>query len=134
MAEEFSREVTRQAIARAALALDFKEADEAVLDCLADVMHHYIETIGEVTQEHAEHSGRAYPGIQDAIGALENKVQYEGHVVYKCCFLWKCSINVPAKNNVYDVYIMTKSKLNTRTLVNILVYACFCHEITEIYH
>lgn len=74
MAEEFSREVTRQAIARAALALDFKEADESVLDCLTDVMHHYIETIGEVTQDTAESSGRAYPGIQDAIGSLENKV------------------------------------------------------------
>lgn len=74
MAEEFSRDVTRQAIARAALALDFKEADEAVLDCLAEVMHHYIETIGEVTQANAECSGRAYAGIQDAISALENKV------------------------------------------------------------
>lgn len=74
MADDFSREVTRQAIARASLALDFKEADEEVLDCLADVVHHYIETIGEVTQENAECSGRQYPGVQDVIGALENKV------------------------------------------------------------
>ena len=74
MAEEFSREVTRQAIARAALALDFKEADKAVLDVMAEVVHHYIETIGEATQANAEGSGRCYPGIQDAISALENKV------------------------------------------------------------
>lgn len=75
MAEEFSREITRQAIARAALALDFREADEAVLDCLSDVIHHYIETIGEVTRDTAESSGRAYPGIQDAISSLESKVR-----------------------------------------------------------
>mmetsp|Transcript_15147 Transcript_15147/g.28511 ORF Transcript_15147/g.28511 Transcript_15147/m.28511 type:complete len:250 (-) Transcript_15147:1524-2273(-) len=73
MADEFSRDVTRQAIARAALALDFKEANEEVMDVLAEVMHRYIETIGVVSQSNAELAGRAYPGTQDVIAALDNE-------------------------------------------------------------
>lgn len=73
MADEFSRDVTRQAIARAALALDFKESDEEALNVLTEVMHRYIETIGIVTQNNAELAGRAYPGTQDVIAALDNE-------------------------------------------------------------
>jgi histone H3/H4 len=79
MAEEFSQAITRQAIARAALALDFKEADEDALQCLAEVMQRYLETIGVAVQSSAEASGRAYPGSQDAIAALENEVCFTTH-------------------------------------------------------
>ena len=76
MADEFSREILRHAAARACLALDYKEAHASALDCLADIVAHYIETLGERIHDMAEMAGRATPGIQDCIASLESVVRH----------------------------------------------------------
>ena len=71
-AEEFSRKVTKQAIARTSLALGYSEAEAVVVDSLADIVRHYIEKISRTSLEIAEGHGRAQPGIHDVIKALES--------------------------------------------------------------
>mmetsp|Transcript_21690 Transcript_21690/g.31564 ORF Transcript_21690/g.31564 Transcript_21690/m.31564 type:complete len:275 (+) Transcript_21690:41-865(+) len=70
MSDEFSREVTRRAVARACLALDYKNAQSSALDSLADVVKHFIQTVGVEMHNCAETSGRADPGIFDCKSAL----------------------------------------------------------------
>ncbi len=72
--EEFSLEVTKRAIAKASIALDFKFASSSSLEILADVVHHYIQSIGVHAREQAEIAGRSQPGIHDALAALEQSV------------------------------------------------------------
>lgn len=62
------------AIARACVALGIKQCEKSVLNSLADIMRTYIETIGRYSQEQAEISHRACPGIQDVIPVLEYTV------------------------------------------------------------
>lgn len=71
-AEEFSRKVTKQAIARTSLALGFQEAEAVVVDSLADIVRHYVEKMSKTSLEIAEGHGRAQPGIHDVIKALES--------------------------------------------------------------
>lgn len=71
-AEEFSRKVTKQAIARTSLALGYKEAQTEVVDSLADIIRYYIEKLSSSSLEIAEGHGRAQPGIHDVIKALES--------------------------------------------------------------
>lgn len=75
MCDEFSREVLKHAAARACIALDYKQAHSSVLDCLADILAHYIESIGEKIHDHAELAGRAVPGTHDCISSLETFVR-----------------------------------------------------------
>ena len=75
MADEFSREILKHSVARACTALDYKQAHSSVLECLADIVAHYIELIGEKTHDHAELAGRAFPGIHDCISSLETVVR-----------------------------------------------------------
>lgn len=70
--DEFARQITKQAIARACVALGFKNAESTVLDVLSDVMRNYIEKVAASSVEIAELHGRAKPGIQDTFVALEN--------------------------------------------------------------
>lgn len=76
MSEEFSREVLKHAVARACIAFDYKQAHSSVLDCLADIVAHYIESLGEKIHDHGELVGRAVPGIHDCISSLETVVSY----------------------------------------------------------
>eukprot|EP01041_Mallomonas_annulata_P002447 gene2447-4751_t len=69
--DDFAREVTKRAIAKACVALDFKYTSSTVLDIMSDVVHHYIRSIGERTREQAEVAGRSQPGIHDVLAALE---------------------------------------------------------------
>ena len=69
--DEFARVVTKQAIARASVALGYKEAHSAVVDSLADIVRHFIEKVSRVAREIAEEHGRAQPGIQDIMYALD---------------------------------------------------------------
>lgn len=62
------------AIARACVALGIKQCEKSVMNSLADIMRTYIETIGRYSQEQAEISHRACPGIQDVIPVLEYTV------------------------------------------------------------
>jgi len=73
--EDYSHEITRQAIARACLALGFKRAEPAALDTMADVMKEYIEKIARTSLRCAESHGRAQPGIQDIFVAFESMVR-----------------------------------------------------------
>ena len=70
-ADEFARTVTKQAIARASVALGYKEAHTAVIDSLADIVRHFIEKVSRVAREIAEEHGRAQPGVQDIMYALD---------------------------------------------------------------
>lgn len=67
MGDEFARELTKQAIARACVALGSKTTSMAVLDSLADIVRHFITQMGVRMQSVAEASGRAIPGIQDVL-------------------------------------------------------------------
>ena len=69
--DEFARLVTKQAIARASVALGYKEAHLAVVDSLADIVRHFIEKVSRVAREVAEEHGRAQPGVQDIMYALD---------------------------------------------------------------
>ena len=69
--DEFARLVTKQAIARASVALGYKEAHSAVVDSLADIVRHFIEKVSRVAREIAEEHGRAQPGVQDIMYALD---------------------------------------------------------------
>ena len=71
-AEDFARQVSKQALARACVALGFKNAEVVALDVLSDVVRNYIEKVAASTMKIAELHGRAQPGIQDALQALEN--------------------------------------------------------------
>jgi histone H3/H4 len=76
MADDFSKEILRHAAARACLALDYKQAHASVLDCLADIVVHYIESLGERIHDNAEMAGRAVPGIHDCISSLDAVVHH----------------------------------------------------------
>jgi histone H3/H4 len=74
MSDDFSREILKRSVARACVALDYKSAHSSVLESLADIMEHYVKTLGEVAHDNAELAGRANPGIHDFISALESQV------------------------------------------------------------
>lgn len=74
MSEEFSREITKQAVARACTALEYKNVQLSVIESLADVVRNYVECIGDHTRDIAEHAGRAIPGVQDVISSLDAMV------------------------------------------------------------
>ena len=69
--DEFANQVCKQAIARACVALGFKNAEAAALDVLSDVVREYIEKVSASTLKIAELHGRVQPGIQDALQALD---------------------------------------------------------------
>jgi hypothetical protein len=72
MSEEYSRTISKQAIARASLALGFKNANPDVLESLSDVLAHFIEKLSRESLHNAELHGRAQPGIQDTLQSLES--------------------------------------------------------------
>jgi histone H3/H4 len=71
MDHEYAKELSKQAIAKAAVAIGFERADEIAIDALADVLRNYISTIAVMTTNQAEASGRTVPGLHDAIKALD---------------------------------------------------------------
>lgn len=74
MDDEYASEITQIAVARACVALGFKQCDKAVLESLADIAQHYIRTLGTNAQEQAEMCGRAHAGIHDMILVLDTTV------------------------------------------------------------
>ena len=74
MAEDFSKAVLDQSIARTCLALGIQETSPACIDALTDIVQNYIQTIGEKSLELAESSGRSHPGLQDILGTLSTGV------------------------------------------------------------
>lgn len=74
MDDTYAKELSRHAIARAAVALSIKSCKEECLDVLSDVIKNLIQTIAVRTRNHAELSERSYGGIQDVIQILENVV------------------------------------------------------------
>jgi histone H3/H4 len=74
MSEDFSRAVLGQSIARVCVAFGLKETSAPCIQSLTDVVQYYIQWVGEGAVEQAEMSGRAHPGIQDALQALGNNV------------------------------------------------------------
>mmetsp|Transcript_980 Transcript_980/g.1637 ORF Transcript_980/g.1637 Transcript_980/m.1637 type:complete len:229 (-) Transcript_980:1263-1949(-) len=71
MGDEYASEIMRLAVARACVALGFKNCEKNAIDSLADVLQNYIRTLGEGFQSHAESAGRVHAGIQDVLPALE---------------------------------------------------------------
>lgn len=82
MDEEYASEITQIAVARACLAVGFKQCEKPVLESLADIVQHYIRTLGSSAQEQAELSGRPHAGIQDVIPMLESTVRVTLHVTH----------------------------------------------------
>lgn len=75
MEHDYAKEINKQAVARTCAALGIKQCRMECIDALADVMKHYIQTLGMATKENAELSGRAFAGIQDVMPALEHSVR-----------------------------------------------------------
>ncbi len=76
MDESYATELAKMAVARACVALGFKNCQTSALESLADIMKHYIQTMARGAHEQAEAGGRAYIGIQDVIPVLESTVIY----------------------------------------------------------
>jgi histone H3/H4 len=74
MDDEYASEITQIAVARACVALGFKQCDKGVVDSLADIVQHYIKTLGSNAQEQAELCGRAHAGIHDLLLVLDTTV------------------------------------------------------------
>ena len=72
MADEYAQEITKQAAARACVALGYQRTTPATLDCLADLVQHYIQSLSSNILEISEISGRVQPGIQDVLSALSD--------------------------------------------------------------
>lgn len=73
--DDFALQCTKQAIARAGVALGFKNAQSGVLDVLSDVLRNFIEKVSSSSLKISEAHGRGQPGIQDVFQALENLVR-----------------------------------------------------------
>jgi len=71
MDDEYANEITKLAVARACLALGFKQCERSALDSMADILQNYMRMLGANAQEQAEISGRVHAGIQDLIPVLE---------------------------------------------------------------
>ena len=79
MDNEYASEITQIAVARACVALGFKQCEKSAIESLADIVQHYIRTLGTNAQEQAEISGRVHAGIQDVIPILEYTVNLFFH-------------------------------------------------------
>ena len=51
-----------------------KQTNAAVLECLADLVRHYIQSVSANILETCEISGRVQPGIQDIMSVLSDAV------------------------------------------------------------
>eukprot|EP00616_Rhizochromulina_sp_CCMP1243_P010185 CAMPEP_0118964072 /NCGR_PEP_ID=MMETSP1173-20130426/1841_1 /TAXON_ID=1034831 /ORGANISM="Rhizochromulina marina cf, Strain CCMP1243" /LENGTH=222 /DNA_ID=CAMNT_0006912493 /DNA_START=115 /DNA_END=783 /DNA_ORIENTATION=+ len=69
--EYFSHRVCVQAAAHICLALGFERTYPAVLDTIADVIKHYVETIGSHAHAITEHGGRQDVTAIDIIAAMK---------------------------------------------------------------
>lgn len=74
MDEVYANEVAKRAVARACVALGFKNCQESALESLADIVRQYVTTLGSACRDQAEVSGRSTVGIQDVILAIETPV------------------------------------------------------------
>jgi histone H3/H4 len=87
MSDKFACEVTKRAIARAAAAFEFKNIQVSCVESLADIVRHFIQTVGEQARDFSENGGRAVPGIHDVIYALDmvSKHQLGVFLFTFCC-------------------------------------------------
>ena len=72
--EVYASAVSKRAVARACIALGFKQSEPSAIDSLADITHYYIQTIATAAKEYAELSSRGHIGIHDVIAAMESTV------------------------------------------------------------
>ena len=72
MADEYAQEITKQAAARACVALGINRTSSATLDCLADVVRHFSQSLSANIMERSEISSRAQPGIHDILSVLSD--------------------------------------------------------------
>ena len=56
--------------------LGFKQSNSAVLDSLADIVRHYVESLGQNAGEISDIGGRVQPGIQDFMHVLGDPVSF----------------------------------------------------------
>ncbi len=71
MENEYAKEITKQAVARACAAFNFKNANSDCIDILADIIKNYIRTVSVAARDEAENAGRVCVGIQDVIKVLD---------------------------------------------------------------
>lgn len=90
MDDEYANEITKLAVARACLALGFKQCEKSALDSMADILQNYMRMLGANAQEQTEISGRVHAGIQDLIPVLESTVSYSYRHKLRCRIV-KCA-------------------------------------------
>ena len=56
--------------------IGYKETQISTLDCLADLVRHYIQSVSANTLEVSEISGRVHPGIQDVMSIFGDTVNF----------------------------------------------------------
>jgi histone H3/H4 len=71
MDTEFQRRVTIEAAAHACLAVGATRAHPALLETLADVVKHFVATLGAHAHAVAEHGGRADVNVLDMLAAMK---------------------------------------------------------------
>lgn len=81
MAEEYAGELTKLAVSKASIALGYKYANPEVVDCLADVIRHYIETLAKEGQSSIENYGRTNPGVMDFFPITEQSVSFNSEFI-----------------------------------------------------
>ena len=74
MCEEYANELSKLAVSKASVAIGFKLAQTEVVECLGDVLRHYIEGIAQNAQSSVETYGRTNPGVMDIFPVLEQSV------------------------------------------------------------
>lgn len=70
MSKSYAKELTKVTVSLVCRRLGFSHSSEAVLESLADVVRHFIETTAIQIQEVAENSGRSTAGVQDLLPVL----------------------------------------------------------------
>lgn len=76
MADQTTRTLLNQSVARTCVALGCKEAPLESVESLSDVLEHYIQFLAEKSNEQAEISGRVHAGLQDFIHTLSSPVRF----------------------------------------------------------
>ena len=70
MSKTYAKELTKVSASLVCRRLGFTRTSDAVLESLADVVRHFIETLAIQIQEIGENSGRSTAGIQDLLPLL----------------------------------------------------------------
>lgn len=93
MDTEFQRRVTVEAAAHACLAVGASRAYPPVLETLADIVKHYVATLGAHAHAVSEHGGRTDVNVLDILAAMKQMGPEAVRYVYRtsCLESIQCS-------------------------------------------